>query len=183
MNRRVLTAGSLAGVVVFLWAFLSHMALGLGEMGISALPAEAPVLGAIKQHVPEAGFYFFPNEGDPTKMEDAYRTNAHGILVSSPAGSELAFGRRLSLELLANVLAGILLAWVAGRLGGAMGWARGAGLGLALGLFAHFAIDASYVIWYDFPIEYGLAQLVEQTVGYGLGGAVAGWFLGRPATS
>jgi hypothetical protein len=85
----------------------------------------------------------------------------------------------MSLELLTTLLAGFLLAWIAARLAAPMGWMRGAGLGLALGLFGHFAIDASYVIWYDFPIEYGLAQLAVQAVGWALGGAAAGWWVGR----
>ena len=178
MNRKVLIAGALAAVVVFLWSFLAHMALGLGQAGIQGLPAT--VHASIDQHLPAPGFYFFPDQGDPTKIEEAYRTGAHGILVSTPAGGELAFGQRLGFEFLSVLVTCVLLAWILGQLVGSAGVARGAALGIALGLFAHFAIDASYLIWYDFPMTYALARLVEQTVGYALGGAAAGWWLGRP---
>jgi hypothetical protein len=176
MNRKVLVAALLAAIVVFVWSFLAHMVLGLGEAGIQGLPAD---VHAAVDRLPTAGFYFFPNETDPAKMAAAFRTSAHGILVSTPAGADYAFGRRLGLEFVSVLLTTLLFCWVASRIVGPMTLVRGAVLGIALGLFAHFAIDASYLIWYDFPLTYALARLVEQTVGYALGGAVAGWWLGR----
>jgi hypothetical protein len=178
LNRKVLIAALVGGIVVFAWGALSHMALGLGEVGVKWLPNQETVLPALKTGVPDPGLYLFPYSEDPAQWEAAYRDGPHGLLVVGPKG-ELAMGRRMGLELLTDVLGAFLLAWVASRLAGSMGWARGAALGAVLGLFAHIGIDASYSIWYDFPWKYALGQGVDHLVGWSLGGAAIGALLRR----
>jgi hypothetical protein len=59
---RVLLAGVLSGIVVFIWGAIAHMLLPLGTMGISILAAEDDVLGSISKAVGQPGFYFFPGQ-------------------------------------------------------------------------------------------------------------------------
>ncbi len=180
MRGRVLMAGVLAGVAVFLWGMVSHMALPLGEAGISKLPAEAEVLAVLAAEVPEGGLYLFPAEEDPAKWEEAYRTKPHGLLVMAPAGEPLAFARRLTVELATNLVGGLLVALLfAAGLPATVTWRSGLVAGAVLGCFATVAIDLSYANWYGFPAAYALAQLVDQVAGWALAGAVAGWLLGR----
>ena len=44
MNVRVVVAGALAGLTVFLWTTVSHTALPLGEAGLSPLPDQENLL-------------------------------------------------------------------------------------------------------------------------------------------
>ena len=60
---KLLVASILGGIALFIWGGLSHMVLGLGEIGIKELPNEEPVLSALKTNIPESGFYFFPGMG------------------------------------------------------------------------------------------------------------------------
>jgi len=184
MDARKVVVGLLAGLVVFVWGMVSHMALPLGEAGFSTLPAEDAVLSALSQHVPEGGLYLFPREEDPRKWEESYRTKPHGFLVLSPAGEPLAIGRRLVVELLTNLVGGLLLAFLfAGGLPAALNWRSGLVAGVAVAGFAVVAIDLSYANWYGFPTKYAVAQLVDHAVGWGLAGALIGWRLGLPLTA
>ena len=44
---RILLAGVLGGIVMFVWTSIAHMALPLGEAGIGEILNESAVLGAI----------------------------------------------------------------------------------------------------------------------------------------
>ena len=66
MAKRVVIAGILGGVVIFLWGYLAHTVLGLGEVGIKELSNEQAVVGALRASTSEPGFYFFPGVGMTT---------------------------------------------------------------------------------------------------------------------
>lgn len=63
MTKRILLAGILGGIALFVWGSVSHLALGLGEIGIKEIPNEAAVLAALRAGISEPGFYFFPGLG------------------------------------------------------------------------------------------------------------------------
>ncbi len=181
MRTRVVVAGVLAGLTVFVWNFISHELLPLGEAGVSALPDQATVLDGLAAGVPEAGFYFFPYETDPVKMKEAFRTRPRGILAITPASEPFDFGRSVAIEATTSVLAGLLAAFVLAAVG-PIGWGRRLAFGAALGAFASLSIDFSYWNWYGFPSEYLASQLCDQVVGWSLAALVAGWWLSRRVT-
>ncbi len=60
MNKgRIVLAGVLAGIVVFIWGAVAHMALGLGESAMKAIPNETEVLSTMQKNINAPGFYFF----------------------------------------------------------------------------------------------------------------------------
>jgi len=50
---RILLAGVLGGIAMFVWTSIAHMALPLGEAGIGEIPNESAVLGAIQSSMGE----------------------------------------------------------------------------------------------------------------------------------
>jgi len=61
MTKRILLAGILGGIAMFVWASLAHMVLPLGQTGIKEIPNEAAVLSAMRSSLGEkSGFYMFP---------------------------------------------------------------------------------------------------------------------------
>jgi hypothetical protein len=61
---RVLVAGILGGIVMFVWTSIAHMALPLGEAGIDEIPNESAVLGAMQSNIGDkTGLYIFPGLG------------------------------------------------------------------------------------------------------------------------
>jgi hypothetical protein len=72
MEKRILLAGMLGGLALFLWETVAHVVSPLGEAGIRALSNEQAVLAALKENVKEPGFYFFPapeNKPGMTKQQ------------------------------------------------------------------------------------------------------------------
>ena len=62
--KRILLAGLLGGIAMFIWTSIAHMALPLGEAGIREIPNEAAVLSAMQSNIAEKpDFIFFPDLG------------------------------------------------------------------------------------------------------------------------
>ena len=58
---RILLAGVLGGIVMFIWTSIAHMPLPLGEAGINEIPNESAVLGAMQSSIGDTPtFIFFP---------------------------------------------------------------------------------------------------------------------------
>ena len=47
MTKRILLAGVLGGLALFVWGALSHMVLGLGSVGMAYLPQQQLVMQAM----------------------------------------------------------------------------------------------------------------------------------------
>jgi len=175
--KRILLAGLLGGLVVFVWGAISHMLLPIGTMGLRSLPNEDAVLEVFRTSVPEAGLYFFPgmNPSDTSKeAQEAfaakYRTGPAGLLVYRPIGGDVLSPRQLVTELLTNILGALLAAWVVARTRGT--YLQRAVLVGSLGLFAWISISLSYWNWYGFPTAFICAEGIDQVVGWLLGGLV-----------
>ena len=52
-GMRIVLAGVLGGIVMFLWTSIAHMALPLGEAGIGQIPNESVVLSAMQSSIGE----------------------------------------------------------------------------------------------------------------------------------
>ena len=120
MWGKVVLGGLVAGILVFFWGAIAHMALPLGEMGIRTIPDEQTVLGAMKNAIREPGFYFFPghdmskplSESEQKAFDDKIKQGPTGVLVIHPEGGEAMSPRQLLTELASNVAAALLAALV-----------------------------------------------------------------------
>lgn len=64
MTKRVLLAGLLGGIAMFIWSGIAHMATGLGMVGIQEIPNEQSVLSAMQAQLGSAsGLYLYPGMG------------------------------------------------------------------------------------------------------------------------
>ena len=72
---RVLIAALLGGLVVFLWGFVSHVVLPVGDMGMRQPANEDVVLEAIKTGLGAEGVYYLPSIA-PDKMDDEAASKA-----------------------------------------------------------------------------------------------------------
>ena len=63
---RILLAGILGGIVMFIWTSIAHMALPLGEAGINEIPNELAVLSAMQSSIGEkTALHVFPGRQSP----------------------------------------------------------------------------------------------------------------------
>jgi hypothetical protein len=96
---KILLAGILGGIVMFIWTSIAHMALPLGEAGIREIPNESAVLNAMQSTIGEqTGLYIFPGpdvgknatrqeKNEAMKhMSEKMAENPSGILMYQPPG-------------------------------------------------------------------------------------------------
>lgn len=185
MRAKNVAAGLIAGVLIFIWSSIAHIALPTGELGIKSLPNEAPVVAALKGNISEPGFYFYPG-GDMKHMTSEQRAawekklNAgpHGLVLYHPGGAEAMSPKQLTMELLSDLLIGMILAgtlWAAAvRVQSFFGRVQ---LVTLLGALPIIATDFSHWNWFGFPIEYLVAQVIDQVVAaFNAGVFLAWWF-------
>jgi hypothetical protein len=182
---RILMAGVLGGLTLFIWGAVSHMASPLGEAGLKSLPGEETVTAALRQSVPEAGLYFFPGMDMKVKMTpeqekawtERYRTGPAGLLVYRPIGGEPYSPRLFVVEGLSNILAATLAAMLLSM--SAPGFRRRLLFGALLGAIGWMSVSVSYWNWYGFPASFILAEGVEEIIGWALAAAAMGTVLDR----
>lgn len=180
---RILIAGIAAGLVMFIWSFISHTILPIGQMGVTTKWNETATTAAMKNDIREPGLYFFPggdaeDMNDPAKMAawmEKYKAGPSGILVYHPTGDEPMGPRMLVTELLSNILAAIAAAIVIGWL--VPGFATRVIAAALVGLAAWLSIDVSLWNWYGFPGMYTLGQGIDQVVGWLLSGVAMAFIL------
>jgi hypothetical protein len=179
---KIIIAGIVGGILIFMWGFVSHMVLHIGDQGIQPLPpaAEAAILPVIRENIKERGFYFFPgmnkedmHSGNQAAMEaqaEKARAGASGIMVIMPIGEGGMNPMMLVKELLTDIAAAILGALVIFWGVPNSGPIRTVGMALAQGLMAWFLISTSMNIWYRFPREWVIGEGLTEVIGFGIAG-------------
>jgi hypothetical protein len=194
MTKRIILAGVLGGIAMFIWTSIAHMVLPLGEAGIREIPNEQAVLAAMQANIGESGLYIFPGSGlgpDATreqkseamkKMYEKLANNPSGILMYHPPGRVFAMGKLLGVEFSTELLESILAVFLLAQTGLASFGAR-LGFVFLAGILAAIATNVSYWNWYGFPCVYIAAYMFIQIVGFICVGIVAGLVLGKSKTA
>lgn len=185
MAKRVLLAGVLGAIAMFLWSFIAHMVLPLGYTGFREIPNESALLGAMQASIGQSsGLYLFPGLGagpNPTSAqrnaamkdyEPKLAANPSGLLIYHPPGAKGITGGKLGMEFLTEfveaLLAVILLAQT--RIGS---YAGKVGFIILVGVVAAVTSNIPYWNWYGFPGNYTAAYMTTQIMGYLVAGLVA----------
>ena len=184
MNKRVLLAGVLGALAMYLWIFIAHMALPLGEAGIKQIDQEDPLLASMKSTLPSSGLYMFPRmnaEGDQAAYQRKIAAGPSGLLIYFPA-RDFQFGKSLVIEFLTELVL-VLLAMYLLSLTRLATFAGRVTFFVLLGLGVAAATNVSYWNWYGFPVTYTLAASFTGWVGYLCAGLVAAAMkIGGPET-
>lgn len=185
---RILVAGVLGGIVMFVWGAVAHILLPVGEMGMhvpSEQPAALEVLGRTTQG--REGVYMYPSI-EQEKMSDAaamaafaaeHKDSPFAFVVYRPGGNPIfaSMAPNLVKQFVSDTLAALVAAWIMAL--AAVGFGKRVAIAAACGLFAWLAISVPYWNWYMFPVDFTLGALIEQIVGWLLAGAAMAWWLGR----
>lgn len=183
---RILIAAILGGIVLFFWGFVAHTVLPIGEMGMQQPVNEDGVLESVKSGLPNPGIYMLPSLepekwGDEAAMQpwiEKAKSNPFAyVVVAPPMADPAAMGPQLVKQFICNFLGSAIVAWLlaattwgfAARVIGATG----------MGVFAWVSAVVPMWNWYRFPTDFMVAGLIEQGVGWLLGGIAIAWWLGR----
>jgi hypothetical protein len=184
---RVLFAGILGGIAMFVWTAIAHVATPLGMIGFSAMPNEAAVLDTMKESAGQTGLFFFPYPDikDPNWMQkraESLRSKPWGWMIyHPPGGGEEMTAATLAGEFAKETVQSLIAAFLL-----SMSVLAGFGTRVAfvtlIGVSAGIATNASQFIWYGFPLDYTLAQIfIEVMAGLFAGVAIAFWLGRKPA--
>ncbi|WP_158752883.1 hypothetical protein [Dyella sp. S184] len=184
---RVLVAGLIGGILMFLWGVVAHMALGLGNVGLKQPASESVVLSTLHEGLGDkAGVYILPSL-DPKKMGDAaeviaYQQQAirspYAWVVYMPQGDDMTrMGPQIGRQWASDTLSALALAFVMGLAG--LGFRRRLALAAVAVAFAWLSSMVPYWNWYRFPLDFTWAALIEQLIGWLIAGAAMAWWLGR----
>jgi hypothetical protein len=193
MNR-VILAGILGGVVMFIWTAIAHMLLPLGEAGVSQIGVEneRPLLEAMKANLGDRhGFFIFPGLNiDPKatsqekkdamkQMADKSASGPAGILIYHPT-RPVTFGKWLGIEFVTELFEAILVVCLLAQTR-LTTFAGRVSFVTTAGILAAITTNVSYWNWYGFPKRYIAAYMFIQIVGFFCIGVVAALVLKRNA--
>jgi hypothetical protein len=182
---RILVAGVLGGIAMFIWTSIAHMALPLGEAGIREIPNEQAVLAAMKANIGEqSGLYLFPGIGlgpNPSRAQkneamhnlgEKSANNPSGILMYHPPGRPLTIGKWLGIEFATELVESMLVVFLLAQTRVSSFPGRVAFVFVA-GILAAMATNVSYWNWYGFPGVYTASYMFIQVIGFICVGIVA----------
>jgi hypothetical protein len=189
MAKRILLAGILGGIAMFLWSSVAHMVLQLGQAGIKEIPNEQPVLSAMQSGLGQtSGIYLFPGTGlapDATRQQknaamrdygQKLAANPSGLLIYHPPGAPALTAGQLTTEFLTEFVEALLLAFLLAQTRATTLGSR-VGLAIVIALVAAITTNIPYWNWYGFPLSYTVPYAFTQIVGYTIAGIVAASFL------
>jgi hypothetical protein len=182
--KRVLLAGILGGLAMFVWSSIAHVALPLGKTGIKEIPNEQSVLSGMQAQLgTNSGLYAFPGMGlgpNPTREEEnaamqqygqKLAANPSGILIYHPPGAKALTPGQLVTEFLTELAEALLLAWLLARTSLATLASR-MGFVTVAALMAAITTNIPYWNWYGFPTSYTTAYMSIEFIGYLIAGVV-----------
>ena len=188
MNIRILLAGIVGGVVMFVWNFVAHDLLPLGEMGVRVMTNEDAITSALQTNLGDnMGFYIFPSGGLTAgatreqkqaamkKAEEQMASGAAGVLIYRPKRI-FNFPKRLVIQFATDVAEALLAVFLLAQTR-ITGFAGKVGFVLTAGILAAITTNVPYANWYGFPKDFTLGQMLTQTIGFLLVGIVAGLIL------
>jgi hypothetical protein len=184
MAIRTIIGGVCAGVAMFIWGAVSHMALGLEESTIKEFPDEEPVISTLKANIKEPGFYGFPGMLLPKgatkeqtaeaekKWTEKYQAGPRGILVYRPDGEQALSPKQLGLQFVAETIVALIAAIALSQAVALKSYVGRLAFVTMLGLLPFFMINFPHWNWYGFPTDYTLIQLADKLLRLFVGGSV-----------
>jgi hypothetical protein len=192
MSTRIILAGILGGVAMFIWSFVAHEFLSIGELGVREIPNEDAVTAVIESNLADKiGFYIFPGPGfspgatkeqkeeGMKKAEQKMAAGAAGVLIYHPK-RVFNFPKRLGIEFATEVLEALLAVFLLAQTN-IVSFVGRVGFVLTAGILAAITTNVPYWNWYGFPRIYTFGYMLTQIVGFLCVGIVAALVLGKRA--
>ncbi len=176
MAKKILLGGILGGLALFMWGGLSHMVIGLGEVGIQNI--QRPVYDSMKATIPQRGFYFFPENDGKGNMKDEFKGGPTGILIYKPIGAGASMTGQLINETILNIVQALLAAYLLSLATIKLGrYPQRVGFVFVLGILSAIATNIEYWNWYGFPSSYTMGAIVDKLIGFMVVGLVVAAFV------
>ncbi len=175
MAKRILFGGILGGLALFMWGGLSHMVIGLGQVGMQNI--QKPVYDSMKATISQGGFYFFPESDMKGTIKDEYKNGPVGILIFKPTGAGAPITGQLINEAILNIIQALLAAYLLSLAVKLTRYPQRVGFVFVLGILGAIATNIEYWNWYGFPSTYTMGAIVDKLIGFMVVGLVVAAFV------
>lgn len=172
MARRILLS-ALGAVVLFLWGFVGHVALGLYDPAFQHFEDESVVAAVLETNARGAGIHYLPAE----PARDG--SQAEALINYVPAGERSGFGAMVGRDLLIGAVAVFVVLTLLG--GGSRSYWHSVGRFALAGFALGFVVHAYLWNWFDFPALYFGLSVLDHIIGWTLVGLAVSPLLRRPA--
>ena len=179
MAKRIILAGVLGAVAMFIWTAIAHMATPLADAGIDEIPNEETVLAAMQTGLgAKGGLYMFPGMGlgpDATHAQQSaamkdyeakLAKNPSGLLLYHPAGSRaMEMPKHLIIEFITQLVQALLMVALLAQTR-ITTFAGRVGFVTVAGILAAITTNVSYWNWWGFPAAYTVPYMFIRIVGF-----------------
>jgi hypothetical protein len=173
---RIIIAGLLGGIAMYIWSSVAHVGTPLATMGINMINNGAALTETVAAGVDHRdGLYVFNKPVGKTAMGQT------GFLVFNTNGPTAMVPANLILEFATEVTETILVAWLLAQTA-LVGFGARVGFVAVVGAVASIATNIPYWNWYKFPADFTLAAMIVTFVGYVVAGIAIAAVL-RPRTT
>lgn len=173
--KKTLLLSVAAGVVLFVWGFISWAVLPWHDMVANKFIDEAAVAQVLKANAPQQGVYFLPFS------EQGHGPNQVGAFANVlPHGTDMNMGKQMAIGLATQIVGAFLVLLLLSQTGRASYW-RKVGFVALVGLIIGFVSHAPYWNWFGFPASYVLVTILDTLIGWTLAGLAVARFT-NPAT-
>ena len=172
MKRTVLLS-LIAGVVLFMWGFVSHAVLPWHDAVYHKFADETAFSVAIRNNAPQRGIYYLPySDADrgPGKPE--------AFVNVLPQGPGRTLASKMVLGLTIQVVSALLVISLVRRSASSTYWHR-VGLFSFVGIIIGFTSHAYYWNWFQFPSAYVVITILDISIAWTLAGLVVAKFMTR----
>jgi len=190
MWLRILLAGIVGGIAVFLMGFVCHAILELQTRAMANIPESSTFIDDVKARGLNHGVYGFPDMPTAEEQKDAEKMKAHteqwmagpsGLLIIAHPGQGM--GEMLGKEFVTNVIAALLAAWIVSLFSSDIGFGRRCAAVMLMGVFAWASLGASYGIWYGFSHEFVHDELFCALLEWSVAGVPIAAIVRRPTAA
>ncbi len=182
MSGKTLLAALAGGIVMYIFASAFHMSPA-AQVGVSQSKDDAAMIAAMKSATGDkAGLYHFPYVDMASKdamktMAAEIKTSPSGIMIYHPAGEEGLSPARLIGEFVIELVEVVLALWLL-SMTTITGFGRRVGFMAGVGLIAGITTNVSYLIWFNYPLDYTVLNVLYEIGKFVVAGVVAALILG-----
>jgi hypothetical protein len=168
--KKNLLLSVVAGLVLFVWGFVSWVVLPWHMMVANKFANEAAVSQVLKDNAPRTGVYYLPFS------EEDHGPNQVGAFANVlPNGTEMNMGKQMSIGVITQIISAFLVLSLLAMTSGLSYWGKVGFVSLA-GLTIGFVSQAPYWNWFGFPGSYVGVTILDILIGWVLAGLVVAKF-------
>lgn len=162
--KRTMLVSIAAGVVLFVWGFVSWAVLPWHNSAANKFVNEAAISQALKDNAPQAGVYFLPFS------EQDHGPNQVGAFANVlPQGTQMNMGKQMAIALLTQIISALLVLVLLSTTQGLTYWGK-VGFFALTGLIIGFVSHAPYWNWFGFSTSYIAVMILDILIGWTLAG-------------